>query len=434
MQVAGLNLLGKAHGPIHVLGEYAGRQAEPGIVSHRNGLVNVIEGTDRHRRTKQFFPGQSHIRLNVGHHRRGVNRAFLVTTGYYPRALLHRLANPPADPGGVGLADHRPHFDGLIQRVAGSKRLGWNLNGIQKIGVNPPVGQHPLGGNADLAGIGKTAGDGSRRHLLNISVRHDNQRAVGTQLHRHFFYSGVAANSVAHFHAAGEGNFAYPGVAGDDIANLRPGAGNALDSFRRQAGFQQDFGQLQTGQGSISGGLENDGIAGSQRRPYLVADQVQGEVKGGNGGYHAHRHPNGEPELGGISRSSVQRHRLAMQPLGLLGGKGDGLDGPQHLAPALGNDLALLHCDGAAQVFNPFRHQVGGAAQDSVPLVSGQFRHYFRAPRSAADSGINVGGVGSRHGINNRLVEGIVNGHGLGLINPVAVEVHSHDEFFSFAY
>ena len=100
-----------------------------------------------------------------------------------------------------------------------------------------------------------------------------------------------------------------------------------------------------------------------------MAHQVKGKIEGSNCRDYAHRYPYGEPKLARVARGGIERNRLAMQPLGFLSGAGNGLNRPQHFAPSFGDDLALFHRDGSAQVFDSFCHQIGGAAQYCVPFM-----------------------------------------------------------------
>ena len=178
MQIAGVDFLGESHSPVHILGKDTGGQSEPGIVGHGDSLVNVVKGTHGYRRPEQLLSGNTHIRLYVGHYCRRMDSALLIAASHNPGALSHSFADPLTDPGSIRFANHRPHPDRLVEGVSGSESLCRNLNRIQEVGINPPVGQYPLSGNADLPGIGEAAGYGSRRHSFDVGVGHYNQRAV----------------------------------------------------------------------------------------------------------------------------------------------------------------------------------------------------------------------------------------------------------------
>ena len=244
--------------------------------------------------------------------------------------------------------------------------------------------------------------------------------------HGHLLDAGVAADAVAHFHAAGEGDLADVRRPGDGVANFPAGAGNSLDRFFRQTGFQQDLGEFQGGQWRVASRLEDNGVAPGQGGANFVAHQVEGKVEGRDGGDDAHGHPHGEPELAHHAGRSVQRDRLAVEPLGLLGRQGDGLDGPLHFSAALGDDLALFAGDGLGQIVGAFVHQVGGALQNGVAAMGRQLAHYGGATDGAGDGRLNVGCRASRHGVKSSLVKGVDDGHLVIAVNPLAADVHSH--------
>ena len=230
-----MHLLGKPHGPVHVLGEDAGRQPETAVVGHGDGLVDVAKRADRHRRAEQLFPGDPHVWLDVRHHGGSMQRALVVAARDDAGATVNCFGNPLSDPDGVGLSDHGSHADRLIQGISQCESLGGRYQGVQKVGVDAAVGQHPLGGYADLAGVGKSAGHRGGGNLLDVRIGHDDQGTVGTQLHGDLFNPRVAADAFAHFHAAGKSDLAHPGIAGQCVADFTAGAGDTLDGFFGQS-------------------------------------------------------------------------------------------------------------------------------------------------------------------------------------------------------
>ena len=158
--------------------------------------------------------------------------------------------------------------------------------------------------------LAKAAGHCGGGDLLYVGVGHDNQRAVGAQLHGDLLDAGIAADLIAHFHAAGEGDFADVGRARDGVTDLGPGASDGLYGFFGQSSLQQDLRQLQGGQWGVAGGLQESPRC--QRRgpgPTLWHTRFSGKLKGAMAATTAHRHTDGETELANHAGGGVQRAR-----------------------------------------------------------------------------------------------------------------------------
>ncbi len=89
-----------------------------------------------------------------------------------------------------------------------------------------------------MPGVGEAARYRGSGHFFQIGVGHDDEGAVGAQLHGDLFDAGVAANAVAHLHAAGKSYLPYPRVTGQGVADLAAGAGYGLDGLRGQPSLQ----------------------------------------------------------------------------------------------------------------------------------------------------------------------------------------------------
>ena len=238
VQISGMDLLREPHRPIHVLREYSGGKPKAGIVGFGDCIVNVFERADGNGRAEQFFPGNQHVRKRVGNHRRRVQRTLAISAGDDSRPLTHCFRDPTLDTLGVGLTDHGTHLYVLVEGVASVEFLRRPHQGIQQVSINRPGRKHPLRRDTHLAGVGEPAGDSCCGDLFYVGVRHDDEGAVGPQLHRYLLDTGVSTDSVADFHASGKGNLPDSGIPGDCIPHLAAGAGNRLNRFLRQSCFK----------------------------------------------------------------------------------------------------------------------------------------------------------------------------------------------------
>ena len=193
----------------------------------------------------------------------------------------HRLADPLVDPHGVLLPDHGSHLDGVLELAPGRDRLHLGLEGVEEVAVDPARREDPLGRDAHLAGVGEPGARDGLGHLVQVGVRHDDHRGVGPELHRHPLDPGDPADPLPDVPAPGEGDLPDPRVRAEQVAQLAARAGEALDPLGGQPRLEQDLGELEGRQRRVGGRLHDDGVAGGQRGPDLVADEIQREVERG---------------------------------------------------------------------------------------------------------------------------------------------------------
>src|SRR5213594_1642890 len=172
---------------------------------------------------------------------------------------------------------------------------------MEKVAVDPARSEDSLGREANLPSISVAGSGHGRRDLIQVSIRHDDQRTIGTQFHRNLFNAGHAADPFADISTAREGNLAHAAVR-DELAS---GTGETLDPFRWKPGLEQNFGELQSRKWRIRGRLDYHGVAGRQCRPDLVTDQIKREVEGTDGCYNAARYSQGKADLLAAARVTI---------------------------------------------------------------------------------------------------------------------------------
>ena len=144
--------------------------------------------------------------------------------------------------------------------------------------------------------------------------------------------------------------------------------------------------------GGFFAGLDDDGVAGQQRRGHLASDQEKRKIPRQDPGHHAQ----GLAEQEDVFTGAVAGDDLAFDAPGPFGHIVEIVGGEIDLHLGQGTDLALLQGDGARQVGDVFPQFGGDAAQ-----VSGAFDGRFGRPVFLRGTGgsqglIDVGGVGSR--------------------------------------
>ena len=207
-----------------------------------------------------------------------------------------------------------------------------------------------LGGDAHLPRVRVTGGRRSQRHPFGIGVGMTISGAFEPSSIVTRFRPAVRQICSPMSRLPVKVDLAHARIRAKRIANNAAGAGETLERLRWRAGFKENLYQLQSGERRVRGRLQNDGVAGGQRRADLVADQMQGKVEGADADDDAAGHPHGETELARNARRAVQGYHLPTQTLGLLRGERDDLDRARRLNAALSDDLALLQSDGAGQI------------------------------------------------------------------------------------
>ena len=295
------------------------------------------------------------------------------------------LLDPALDAFGVGLADHGAHLGAVRERVAGGDSLDACLQGIGEVAVGLVLHEDALRRDTHLAGVGEARQGHTVRDLVDVSVIHDDDGGIGTQLHRHLLQARRAADVLAHISRAGEGDLSNPWVRGDGVADGGTGTGEDTDRFGWKADLQQNLNELDRRQRRVARRFDDDGVAGSQRRSHLVAHKIQREVERRDGDDDAAGYAQREAELASTVRGRTQIEGLAGEPLGLFGRQGDRLRRATRLAEALSQNLALFQRDRTAQVLLAFVHQPRRPIEQLVALVGRHLAHNLGAFRRGGD-------------------------------------------------
>src|SRR5262249_33671176 len=93
---------------------------------------------------------------------------------------------------------------------------------------------------------------------------------------------------------------------------------------------------------------------------------------------------------------------------------------------ALGDDLAFLFGDDLPELFLPRGDQLGRLFQNFPAVVTGQPGHDLCAALGRLQRALDVGAVGPRHGLDDRVVVRITNLDRGGLVDPLTGDVHLH--------
>ena len=157
-----------------------------------------------------------------------------------------------------------------------------------------------------------------------------------------------------------------------------------------------------------------------------MADEVEREVEWTYCRHDSDGHSKGEAHLAGPGWRSVQRNRLTVKPLCLLGREADRLDGPGYLCATLADYLALFHRDRACKLLRPLLQQVGGPVEYLVAAVGRKIGHGRRTPDGAGHRSVDVLDSGPRDGIEDIAVVRVHDGDLVVSVYPFSADGHPH--------
>src|SRR5579872_1881266 len=186
--------------------------------------------------------------------------------------------------------------------------------------------QNALNGDTGLAGIAEGAGDAAFGGVKEVGITVYDGSGVATEFQDDFLFSGSAFDVPADGDTAGETD-EFDAVVSDEEAGVVVGEWEDIEAAIGPTGLLDAFRQKQRTEGSLGGGLEDHGAAGSDGGGYFVRNQIQGEIEGGDTGngskWKALDHT---PAVGG-GLLPVERKIFAVDTGGFFGGNIEDEDG-----------------------------------------------------------------------------------------------------------
>ncbi len=197
-------------------------------------------------------------------HRRAVSLAF-VDQSLYALQLNRR--------------DDRPDVGRFVERLADTQMLHAHAKlGVEALG-DAFLRQQARSGAADLALVEPDGVDDAFHRAVEIGVLEHDERRFAAKLKRQFLARARRrlADQPADFGRSGEGDLVDAGMRHQGLARSAV-ARHDIDDAGRQARIAADFGEGQRGQRREFGGLQDDRIAGGQRRSDFPRQHQQREI------------------------------------------------------------------------------------------------------------------------------------------------------------
>lgn len=357
VEVAAIDFAGEAEGAVDVLREDARGEAVLGVVGEGEGCIERGDRSDGDGGAEEFFATDAHAGRDLGNDRGGVDGPGAGATAFDSGTGGDGFADPGFDSLGIGFADHGSDFGVGSHLISSFQGGDFGTESIEEIGGDGLSGDDALGGDTGLSGVGVACGSNRSGGFFEIGVVEDDDGAIAAEFHGDSFDSGHAADFFTDGVAAGEADLADSRISADRFAEEGAGTGDAGDGFGGETGFEEDFDEFESREGSISCGFDDNAVAGGDGGSDFVANEIEGEVEGGDGGDDATGDAERETEFSLNAGRGVEGDHLTDDAAGLLGGDFDDFPSASGFESTFGEDFAFLQTDGASEFFLAFEHE-----------------------------------------------------------------------------
>ena len=227
-----------------------------------------------------------------------------------------------------------------------------------------PLDQDPRARAAVLAGVAEDRHRRRRRGGPEVGVGEDDVRRLAAELERHPLdrRRGPGRDPAPDLGRAGEGDLGDVGVLDQPLPADAAGPGDDVEHALGQPGLERDPLELDRAQRRQLGRLEDDRVAGGERRRDLPGGDRQREVPGHDQADDAERLAEGHVDAAG------DRDRLPEQPLRPAGVVAEGFGDHLDLAAGVGDRLADVARLGQGQLFAVLGDVGGEAVEERRPV------------------------------------------------------------------
>ncbi len=284
--------------------------------------------------------------------------------------------------------------------------------------------EHPLGRDAQLAGVGEARAHRPLRGAVEVGVAEHQDRVLPAELER---AADQPVGALLRDRLAGGGRAGEADVVGaaDDLrAELASGTGHHLPQVPGEAGLLEQLHAHQRGEHRLRVGLVHHGVAGEQRGQTVAQRQRERVVP---------RRDDPDDTLGdAVDLDPGETGHDTGDPLGVqvpVSGAAvvaRGQRDVQRLVVRVLAGLAGLPADHVADLRLPLEEQVVQAEQRGLPLVDRGARPLLLGPARATERLRDVGRAGLRDHPDRLAVEGAVRRDALaaGGEHPVGEAAH----------
>src|SRR5258708_519806 len=349
-----------------------GGQAKFGVVGDGDGFGFGFETKQRRYRAEGFFTGDGNLGGDVG------QDGGLEETSTEGVAVA---ADEDFCSFGLGVADVAFDFlDGgfVKERTVGGAGFGAG-SGLERSDgggefggegiVDAVLDEDAVGADAGLAGVAILGGDGAFDGGIEVGVFKNDEGGVAAEFERKLFDRSrtLRHQDFPDLRGASERKLANDGIGSEFGADFFGGAGDDVEHAFGDASALGEFGEGQCGEGSLGGGLDDYGAAGSERGAGLAGDHGEREIPRGDAGDHADGLLDDDDAFIGL----VLGNGVAVDALGFFTEPFEEGGGVGNFALGFGEGLALLEGHEAGEIVLILHHQVEPAAKYGGSFLGG---------------------------------------------------------------
>jgi hypothetical protein len=185
---------------------------------------------------------------------------------------------------------------------------------------------------------------------------------------------------ATYFRATRERDLVHARIGYQPFTHGSARADDKIDRAVWKSCLHEYLAKLYRGKRSCCRRFQHNRIPGSERRSYLVRNQIQREIKRADGCDHTNRAARPKPKVAFSRRHSVQGDGFPMQALCFLRGNRKGANRSVHFRPRKLERLPRFGSDCFCHIVGAFADQCGSAKQDLCSFVGRHVCHYiFRA-------------------------------------------------------
>ncbi len=428
---AGFEAAGELEGAGEIFGGEAGGQAELRLVGDLDGVVEILGLDDGEDGTEDFFLGDAHVRSHIREDGGGEIEAVVelrpreaFAAGEEFGAFLLGEGDVVGDFFEEGFIEDGRDLGVGIEAVADAELGGAFDEFIQERVVDGFEKDCAGGGGAFVAGGPECADGEVGGGAVEVGIFEDD---VGV-FPAHFqadadeAVSALAGDGFADLDGAGEGNCLDAGIAGEWFADIGAVAGEEIEDAGGQAGFVEDFGDEECGEGGLFGGFEDDGVAAEEGGGRFPDGDGAGEIPGGDEGDRAEGNAEGVEEAivheggdGGAGEEGI-----------LVGVEVEEADGAVDFALGFGDDFAFFLDEEGGGFIAAFLEELGGGFQVGAAFGGGGGGPFVEGIAGGVDGVLDIDGIGDLTLADNfGAMGGVVNWEGFGGDGggPLAVDV-----------
>lgn len=395
-------------------------------VTDLDSLVSVLELLDGDDGAEDLLLGDLHVGSDIGE-QSGLDVVALVavalTTERNGSTTLLTVLDVLHDAVELELGDLRT-LEGVGGEGVTELVLGGTLpEASDELVVDALLDQQPRAGAAALTVVEEDTKVGPRDGVVNVGILEDNVGGLATQLKGNLLEVALGSgleDGTADSGGTGEGNLVNVHVAGDGGTSDTTETGDDVDHTRGETSLLDELTGVQTGERGLLGGLEDDGVTGSNGGGDLPRPHEEGEVPGDNLTADTNGLVTGVGEGLGVGVNS-----LTVDLVGPAGVVTDAAQSVGKVDLGHGEGLAVIEGLNGGESINVTLNQVGQLVQETA-TVGGSNPAPFTLVGLAGGghSDVDILLVGLVDGGDNLLVGGVdgVEGLALGTLDIFVVD------------